>query len=201
MSQPPIPANASPCKGSCAESYHLNGSTAQRECERDRALTSKPLGGRKLGGRTLGGGAAVLSTKKADRYREPDVEYASMEELSEGVTAHFASTDMPSFVRCYRTDKGFGMEKEVEVPYSVSEPDGYKGDDDLYYWGANTPYTNDLRQEGYTLKSMHSSEHPSPSFVRAQSDERIEDGEAVTMGCVIVSFDEEESEWAWVTSD
>ncbi|WP_336794097.1 hypothetical protein [Gordonia malaquae] len=127
--------------------------------------------------------------------------YSTVSELAAAVDEHFRRSDMPVFAVCSRTPGGytFAEPDQGQVPYVVTEPDGYQGADGLYYWGPSTKFTDPLVFDGYILKSMHSSEHPTPGFIEGHLDD-IDDG-PITLGCVVVSFGgDEEPEWAWVTA-
>lgn len=124
--------------------------------------------------------------------------FDTLDTMASAVETHFRNTDMPEFVECTLSDSRYAF-TTTEAPYAVANPEGYRGDDDLYYWGANTPFTNPLHLDGYTLTSMHSSEYPSAGFIASHLRD-LAPGTPTTLGCVIVSFDTGDDEWAWVTS-
>ncbi|MCK0441072.1 hypothetical protein MUG78_16860 [Gordonia alkaliphila] len=125
-----------------------------------------------------------------------------MTALADAVHEHFVQSDMPELVECRKVPSGYEFAEATKVPYSVSDPEGYLGDDELWYWGPATRFTDPLVIDGYHLTSMHASEHTTPHFVE-ENLEHIDDG-PITLGCVIVSFsgadgdDDVPPEWAWV---
>jgi hypothetical protein len=133
-------------------------------------------------------------------------EYRTLADLAEAVVEHFSKTDMPEFVRCEKVGDSYGLSAGVSVPYAVAEPSGYCGDDELYYWESSSlvPFRDPLvlADEGFTLRSMAANESPSRGFVESYLEDSLDVDSPVTLGCVIVTFDGDESpEWAWASSN
>lgn len=129
--------------------------------------------------------------------------YPTIAELAAAVDTHFSRTEMPALVECRAAPGGYEfVDARDRVPYAVAEPEGYKGDDEMWYWGPeSTSFINPLVIDGYHVTGMHSSETTSPKFVEHHLG-GIDDG-PIVLGCVIVSFsvddeDDDNLEWAWV---
>lgn len=129
--------------------------------------------------------------------------YTTLEALSQAVSDHLMSHDMPEAVKCWKASDGYHFHP-VELPYLVTDLHMTLGDDGTYsYWNGEAwksgSETNVHHLGIYRVEQRHDSEVITPRYVQYQLEnlddpELIEPGEAIVFGCTLITWDRDESQ-------
>lgn len=125
--------------------------------------------------------------------------YATLETMSEAISEHFSKTDMPEAIKAWKAKDGYHFHP-IELPSTVTEIHMTLGDDGFYHRpdgerniGA-IHFVNDFR-----IVQMHDSNIITPGYIRCSlmnldDPELIDPSEAIIFGCVVITWDKDESQ-------